>query len=243
MPTLPVRQALHFRRRQTDQFMCLRFRSIRQAELCRRPVAESTVIMGVSRCVKAIFVVTVVSLRPLCSLMCSGSDRASSFSPRCRTRCSAPFNSFAGSTAEVFGDPRMVEWATGANDARHAFVFQGGMYIPKVGSVTAFSRIQSGLPFTPIVQGDVNGDGRTGDRAFIPDPQSASTSAELRGGMAALLESTSDNVRDCLARQFGSAAGRNSCRGPWTQQLNIQWTPRLPLTVQGAAGCAKRRIR
>ncbi len=133
----------------------------------------------------------------------------------------------------AFGDPRVVEWATGNNDARHAFVFQGGMYIPKVGAITAFSRFQSGLPFTPIVQGDVNGDGRSGDRAFIPDPRSAETSAELRSGMASLLEATSGNVRDCLARQFGSAAGRNSCRGPWTQQLNIQWTPRIPITVQG----------
>ena len=132
-----------------------------------------------------------------------------------------------------FGDPRRVEWATGNNDARHAFVFQGGMYIPKVGAITAFSRFQSGLPFTPIVQGDVNGDGRSGDRAFIPDPRSAETSSELRSGMESLLQSTSGNVRDCLSKQFGNPAGRNSCRGPWTQQLNIQWTPRLPITVQG----------
>jgi hypothetical protein len=139
---------------------------------------------------------------------------------------------FRGFDGGGFGDPSRVEWATGVNEARHAFVFQGGVYIPKVGSITAFSRFQSGLPFTPVVQGDIDGDGRAGDRAFVPDPAATGDPA-LRASMQAFLAAAPGNVRSCLERQLGDVAGRNSCRGPWTQQLNLQWSPRIPFTVQG----------
>ena len=43
--------------------------------------------------------------------------------------------------------------------------------------------------------------------------------------MRALLDAAPTNVRDCLESQFGTVAGRNSCRGSWTQQVNMQWTP------------------
>ena len=66
-----------------------------------------------------------------------------------------------------------MEWAPGLNDARHVVVLTAGFKTPKTGTVTLFARAQSGLPFTPIVQGDVNGDGRGGDRAFIPDPRTS----------------------------------------------------------------------
>lgn len=140
---------------------------------------------------------------------------------------------YRGSDGASFGDPRVPEWGTGMNDARHAFVWQGGVYIPKIGSITSFARFQSGLPFTPLVQGDIDGDGRASDRAFVPDPSSASVDPALRTNMRALLDAAPGNVRECLSRQVGAVAGRNSCRGPWTQQLSIQWTPRIPIRVQG----------
>jgi hypothetical protein len=140
---------------------------------------------------------------------------------------------FRGSDGANFGDPRLPEWATGSNDARHAIVFQGGVGIPKIGTITAFSRFQSGLPFTPLVQGDIDGDGRASDRAFVPDPTSPTMDPSLRSSMQALLAAAPGNVRDCLVPQTGTVAKRNGCRGPWTQQLNLQWTPRVPFKVQG----------
>lgn len=142
---------------------------------------------------------------------------------------------FRGFDGATFGDPRAREWAAGTNDARHAFVVQAGVGIPKVGSFTLFSRVQSGLPFTPLVQSDINGDGRANDRAFIPalattantDPTSAD--AQLR----ALLAASPANVQRCIESQLGAVAARNSCRGAWTQQLNMQWTPILPIRVRG----------
>ncbi|MEQ1690286.1 MAG: hypothetical protein ABMA00_03290, partial [Gemmatimonas sp.] len=131
-----------------------------------------------------------------------------------------------------FGDPRTKEWAAGLSDARHAVVLQGGVTVPKVGTFTLFSRLQSGLPFTPIVQGDINGDGRANDRAFVPDAATTSD-ASTASQMRALLSASPGNVRDCLERQAGGVAGRNSCRGAWTQQLNLQYRPRLPIKVRG----------
>jgi hypothetical protein len=87
--------------------------------------------------------------------------------------------------------------------------------------------MQSGLPFTPVVQGDVNGDGRSGDRAFIPDP-AHEADASVASGMRALLDGAEQGARECLSANLGKAAPRNGCRGPWTQSLNIQWRPPMP---------------
>jgi hypothetical protein len=93
--------------------------------------------------------------------------------------------------------------------------------------VTLFGRAQSGLPFTPIVQGDVNGDGRSGDRAFIPDVAKESDIA-LADQLRALLATGSPTAKACLLEHRGAVAPRNGCRGPWTQSLNVQWRPPLP---------------
>jgi hypothetical protein len=92
--------------------------------------------------------------------------------------------------------------------------------------------MQSGLPFTPIVQGDVNGDGRGGDRAFIPDPATAADAA-LGNQLKSLLSTGSPSARKCVLANLGVVASRNGCRGPWTESLNIQWRPRLPSKLSG----------
>jgi hypothetical protein len=134
---------------------------------------------------------------------------------------------FRGFDGAAFGDPRLREWAAGPNDARHVLVFSTGFSTRKTGTVTAFARAQSGLPFTPLVQGDVNGDGRSGDRAFIPNP-ATETDANLAGQLSALLANGSSAARGCLVANLGRVAPRNGCRGPWTETLNIQWTPPTP---------------
>jgi hypothetical protein len=134
---------------------------------------------------------------------------------------------FRGFDGAAFGDPREMEWAASPYDARHALVLTTGFYAPKVGTFTLFSRAQSGLPFTPIVQGDVNGDGRSGDRAYVPSPNSE-TDATVAAAVRALQSSGSATAQSCLAATVGSVAPRNACRGPWTQSLNIQWRPPVP---------------
>lgn len=138
---------------------------------------------------------------------------------------------FRGFDGATFDDPRTKEWAAGTNDARHAFILQGGLSGNKLGTITFFSRLQSGLPFTPVVQGDINGDGRANDRAFIPNPATADVA--LSSQLSALLNSSTGNVRECLSAQLGQVASRNSCRGPWSQSLSVQWRTPLPAKIYG----------
>lgn len=139
---------------------------------------------------------------------------------------------FRGFDGATLNDPRTKEWAAGQNDARHAFVMQGGTSVKHIGTFTMFARVQSGLPFTPLVQGDINGDGRSNDRAFVPNATTESDPV-LAAQMRALLAASTANVRDCLTTLQGTVAARNSCRGPWSQALSLQWRPNLPTKLVG----------
>jgi hypothetical protein len=134
---------------------------------------------------------------------------------------------YRGFDGAAFGDPRLKEWAAGPNDARHVWILSSAFSTSKIGTVTMFARAQSGLPFTPLVRGDVNGDGRGGDRAYIPRPEEI-TDANFAGQLQALLDNGSGPARRCLTDYLGKVAPRNGCRGPWTQSLNIQWRPPMP---------------
>ncbi len=126
-----------------------------------------------------------------------------------------------GFDAATFDTPTTAEWARGDFDVRHQFVIQT-VFRP-FGDTRALvflvGHVQSGLPFTPMVGSDVNGDGLANDRAFIFDPATA-PDANVARDLRALISSASPGVRHCLERQLGRPAGRNSCSGPWTTQLN-----------------------
>lgn len=128
-----------------------------------------------------------------------------------------------GFDGAALGDPRTVEWAPGATDARHVWLLQLG-HSGKFGTLAAYGRLQSGLPFTPLVQGDVNGDGRGGDRAYVPRPELAGDAA-LAAGLMALQRSGSSTAQACLAASIESPGQRNGCRGPWTRTVSASWSP------------------
>jgi hypothetical protein len=88
-------------------------------------------------------------------------------------------------------------------------------------SVTAFGRFQSGNPFTPMVSGDINGDGYNNDRAFIYKPAQIADPT-LSAAMQNLLTNAPSSVRDCLQKQLGAIAGKNSCEGPWSTSLSLR---------------------
>ncbi|MBC7842365.1 MAG: carboxypeptidase regulatory-like domain-containing protein [Gemmatimonadaceae bacterium] len=135
---------------------------------------------------------------------------------------------FDGYTA---GDPTLREWAPSANDARHIVSMQGALNVERFGSLTFFARAQSGLPFTPQVQGDINGDGRGGDRAFIPS-STLPVDATLAAQLASLKATGSPTASRCLGAFDGRIVSRNGCRGPWTATMNMQYRPALPKALQ-----------
>jgi carboxypeptidase family protein len=126
---------------------------------------------------------------------------------------------FSGGNTD--SDPFLTEWARGNRDARHQITYNVGYTFGQAVSITAFGRFQSGNPFTPMVSGDVNGDGYNNDRAFIYDP-SKTADPNLSAAMSNLLTSAPASVRDCLRKQIGAIAGRNSCEGPWSTSLAVR---------------------
>ncbi len=129
------------------------------------------------------------------------------------------------------GNPFDAAAGRSSRDARHQILASLGTNLFDIIRVTWLQRLISGLPFTPVVAGDVNGDGYVNDRAFIAGADSPDSA--LAGQMQALLARSPASVRKCLRRQSGQLAARNSCDGPWTSMasMSVAFNPvrvRLP---------------
>ncbi|HEU4641162.1 MAG TPA: carboxypeptidase regulatory-like domain-containing protein [Gemmatimonadaceae bacterium] len=131
---------------------------------------------------------------------------------------------FDGSTA---GDPFVREWSGSSMTATHQFMLS--TYIGGSGWVNLNLRatLSSGVPYTPMVAGDVNGDGRMDDRAFIFDPATTGDPV-LAAQMDSLLAAAPSRSRACLAAQLGRIAERNSCHTSWRLQPDINLGLNLP---------------
>ena len=120
------------------------------------------------------------------------------------------------------GDPNVYEWGTSSSDRRHNFQATVQWPVTPAMELALNLGMTSGTPYTPIVSGDINGDGSRGnDRAFVYNPATTADTA-VANGITRLLGSTSGNAKKCLESQLGKIADRNSCRGPWSPSLGLQ---------------------
>lgn len=126
------------------------------------------------------------------------------------------FNGFTSSGTS----PLEVGWSPSDFDSRHQFTANLEANFSRVVRIDAFVRLASGVGFTPLVGGDINGDGILNDRAFIFDP-SVSPDTPTSRAMRELLDGSRSFVRSCLIKQLGVVASRNSCRAPWTSTANL----------------------
>ncbi len=116
----------------------------------------------------------------------------------------------SGFSSTTVGNPVTGEWGRGSGDIRHivrisaSSVFNGF-------SIMAFGTIRSGMPFTPIVGSDINGDGYMNDRAYI--------GADVMDRLPEL----SARARSCIKSQMNQMSRRNSCTGPWSQSLDLNF--------------------
>ena len=118
------------------------------------------------------------------------------------------------------GNPLDVEWARSQFDSRHQITYNIAYNFLDAVRISWFGNVRSGTPYTPLVSGDVNGDGYANDRAFVFDPAGAADPA-LGAAMQNLLATAPDNVRSCLETQKGRVSARNSCQNPWTSQATL----------------------
>ncbi|HEX6036855.1 TonB-dependent receptor [Longimicrobium sp.] len=115
-------------------------------------------------------------------------------------------------------------WGPSYFARRHTFVFNGATRLPLGIQVSGIWRIQSGRPWTPEVSGDLNGDGvRFNDRPFIyaPEDLPLSVTGVAADSMRALYSQLL-NDNDCLGDAVGQVIDRNTCRFPWSNQLDLR---------------------
>lgn len=129
---------------------------------------------------------------------------------------------YFGSTG---GDPRMPQRGRSALERRHQVLVTTTFPANRWFTSYATGRFSSGIPYSPLVASDVNGDGLANDRAFVFAPTALDTG--VGAGVRQLLGGNiPDAARRCLRSQIGSIAGRNSCTGPWSAALDLQATLR-----------------
>lgn len=119
-------------------------------------------------------------------------------------------------------NPLATYWANSAQGP-HQFTYNLRYNFLNAVAISWSGNFRSGSAFTPIIAGDVNGDGYSNDRAFVYSPNAAGDTA-LASGMRQLLANTSAGTRDCLEKQLGHIASRNSCRGPWSSSASLSLT-------------------
>ncbi|HZK77528.1 MAG TPA: Spy/CpxP family protein refolding chaperone, partial [Gemmatimonadaceae bacterium] len=126
-----------------------------------------------------------------------------------------------GSGASTAGNPNLAERGTSDQERRHSLIGTVTWPIKPAIELTAIARLTSGGFFTPLVGGDVNGDGLRNDRPFIFDPLTSPDTA-LANGMSRLLVSAPARAKDCLVGQTGTVVARNSCSVPWSTSFDLQ---------------------
>ena len=117
------------------------------------------------------------------------------------------------------GNPLDVVWAA-SGQGPHQITYNLRYNLLNAVAIGWNGAFRSGSAFTPIIAGDVNGDGYSNDRAFVYSPTATADTA-LASGMRQLLANTSAGTRDCLEKQLGHIATRNSCRGPWSSNASL----------------------
>jgi len=117
------------------------------------------------------------------------------------------------------GSPLGVSWAKSSQGPHQISYGLNYLFFNAV-TVSWNGQFRSGSYYTPLVAGDINGDGYFNDRAFVY-PTNTTADSATAAGMTSLLANASDAVKSCLNKSLGKVAARNSCVGPWSSSASL----------------------
>jgi len=110
-------------------------------------------------------------------------------------------------------------------DVPHRIVATGTYTFPSKTDVSFIFTGESGVPYTLTYSGDQNADGSaSNDPIYVPKNVNDPNEIRFNGATAATQAAAFDNFiksQPCLDNQRGSIMTRNSCRFPWTQELDL----------------------
>jgi hypothetical protein len=116
-----------------------------------------------------------------------------------------------------------LDWGPSATDARHQLV--GAVYVMSTKrriSVVNTVWLRSGTPFSPVVRGDLNGDGQSGnDRPHLDAALVERVTMQVAAS-SDLASTDRDRAIDCLRRARGAFARPGSCRSAWSGEHAVQ---------------------
>ena len=117
------------------------------------------------------------------------------------------------------GDEDTGTWGPSDFSRPHTFVLSGVANLPAGFAVSGIWRASSGRPWTPVVDGDANGDAQfNNDRAFIGSGLNLDNPAVDHPLLDSII-----GAHSCLAEQAGGIARRNSCRNSMYTQLDLRF--------------------
>ena len=126
------------------------------------------------------------------------------------------FSSTAGNPLDVF-------WAT-SGQGPHSVNYSLRYNFFSAVHVNWTGIVRSGNAFTPMISGDVNGDGYSNDRAFIYAPTTAPTRRYRAGMRSCWPDASSGDARLSHRGRSARSPTRNSCRGPWSSTASLNLT-------------------
>lgn len=160
-----------------------------------------------------------------------------------QTRDNSTFNCCIARTASLFtpvkSDPRDISTSRGPSDFNFKRKLSVYGELPTWKGVRVGARYvgSTGRPFSLVVNGDINGDGYSGnDLAFVFDPDDPATPPDVAAAMHRLLANEESVARDYIRNSLGSIADRNGGHAPWVGRLDVRGSVALPL---GSAGVAE----
>jgi len=133
----------------------------------------------------------------------------------------------------VAEDPRALVWGPSHRGFRHRVVAYG--VLPELWGFRLSGRYvgQSGSPFSLMVNGDINGDGtESNDIAYVFDPDDPATPTEVAEGIRSVMDNPDSFAADCIRKNIGRIAGRNSCQAPWRGRIDLRLSKKFE-TFQG----------
>lgn len=124
-------------------------------------------------------------------------------------------------------------------DVPHKFVFNGSYTFRTKTDVSMSFIGESGVPFEYVYGNDMNGDnGSANDLVYVPKDAHDLTEIQFsqNGNLTPLMQQDSLEAfivgHECLSSQRGAIMKRNSCRTPWTRQVNLSARQSIP-TLSG----------
>ena len=137
-------------------------------------------------------------------------------------------------------------WGPSAFVRNHTIIVTGMARLPWDIDLSGIWRTQSGTPWGPEVNGDINGDGvRFNDRPFIYAPadlpvfvESSITDPVRRDSAVAATRAFYAGVlaeHECIGDNVGGIIPRNACRQPWSHRLDLTVRKQITMNQRRAA--------